>query len=195
MVDLNTDTFESLLDNFIKTRGVEKTITLIIFPFLVRIGILWVTNHINPAQEHLVSNIIRQKIIAGIENAVPLLRVNKTVLLFLPEGEHHELALLYMFYTFRIRGIKVLYVGANVPMEDLEFVVKLKSPDILFTHITSITQNFSFEKFIGKMSVRFPGQAIVVSGHFSQQYKKKVPQNICLKRSLAEVMEFVATIS
>jgi MerR family transcriptional regulator, light-induced transcriptional regulator len=66
MVDLDMDSFESTLDNFISIRGIEKTILQIIFPYLEKIGILWMTNHINPAQEHLVSNIIRQKLISGI---------------------------------------------------------------------------------------------------------------------------------
>ena len=55
MVDLDINSFESTLENFIHARGIEKTITQIIFPFLDRIGILWVTDHINPAQEHLAA--------------------------------------------------------------------------------------------------------------------------------------------
>ena len=67
MVDLDMESFEDVLDDFIAARGIEKTIRQIIFPYLEKIGILWLTNHINPAQEHLVSNIIRQKLIVGIQ--------------------------------------------------------------------------------------------------------------------------------
>lgn len=195
MVDLNLDAFELLLDNFILARGIEKAITFIIFPFLERIGILWVTNHINPAQEHLVTNIIRQKLIAGIESASTHLNVNKSVLLFLPEGEHHELGLLFMHYMLKNRGAKVLYVGANVPLNDIEFVTKLKKPDFLYTHLTSVAQNFNFEKFLSKISLRLPAQTLIVSGYVAQHYKKKVPAQISLKKSLQEVMEYVAALS
>lgn len=195
MVDLRLDAFEMLLDNFIGERGIEKAITFIIFPFLERIGILWVTNHINPAQEHLVTNIIRQKLIVGIESASTHLNVNKSVLLFLPEGEHHELGLLFMHYMFKSRGAKVLYVGANVPLNDIEFVTKLKKPDYLYAHLTSVAQNFNFEKFLNKISSRLPGQPIVISGYVSQHYKKKVPPHISLKRSLQEVMEYTAALN
>src|SRR4051812_7371816 len=51
MVDLNLDLFEELLDEQIRANGIEKIIDEIIFPFLEKIGILWVTNNINPAQE------------------------------------------------------------------------------------------------------------------------------------------------
>src|SRR3954452_7313527 len=62
MVDLEIDGFEDLVDKQIHEKGVDKIINEIIFPFLEKIGLLWVTNNINPAQEHLVTNIIRQKL-------------------------------------------------------------------------------------------------------------------------------------
>src|SRR5215213_7205224 len=89
MIDLDMEQFEASLDNFIFTRNIDKAIMQVIFPFLERVGILWMTGHINPAQEHLVSNIIRQKVMVGIDGIVSHVRVNKTILLFLPEGEHH----------------------------------------------------------------------------------------------------------
>ena len=82
LVDIELDQFESLLNNHIAQKGIEKTISNIIFPFLERIGFLWLTNHINPAQEHLVSNIIRQKLIVGIDSATSVLTNPRKVLLF-----------------------------------------------------------------------------------------------------------------
>jgi len=194
MVDLDINSFESTLENFIHPRGIEKAITQIIFPFLERIGILWITNHINPAQEHLVSNIIRQKLVAGIENTNSHLEVNKTAMLFLPEGEHHELGLLFIHYLLKSRGVKVLYLGANVPIKDVEFVAKLKKPQILYTHLTSVAHNFNFEKYLTKISSRISFVQFVVSGYLAQHYKKKIPANVFLKRSLHEVIEYVSTI-
>jgi len=62
MVDLDLEMFEELLDAEMSIHGIEKIINEIVFPFLEKIGILWLTNNINPAQEHLVTYIIRQKI-------------------------------------------------------------------------------------------------------------------------------------
>jgi len=75
MVDLDMEKFEAVLDNYILVKGIEKAITQIVFPYLEKIGILWLTNHINPAQEHLVSNIVRQKLIVGIEDVRSSLKV------------------------------------------------------------------------------------------------------------------------
>ncbi len=195
MIDMKMDRFESVLDKYISVRGVEKTITQIIFPFMERIGILWLTNHINPAQEHLVTNIVRQKLILGIEN-VKLQADSKTsLLLFLPEGEYHELGLLFIHYLLKSKGIKVLYLGANVPIRDVEFLVKEKSPDILYIHLTSIGNNFNLEKFITNISNKIPDKPIVVSGLPFQTYKKSVPVNFHLKKSLSEVTEFINNLS
>ncbi|HRI21862.1 MAG TPA: MerR family transcriptional regulator [Panacibacter sp.] len=192
MADLDMDAFELLLDNYILARGIEKAITYIIFPYLERIGILWLTNHINPAQEHLVTNIIRQKLIVGIESTVSHIRTNKTALLFLPEGEHHELGLLFMYYLLKSRGIKVLYIGANAPLTDIEYVAKLKKTNFLYTHLTAVAHNFNFEKFLSKLNTLIPSTPFIISGMLTQSYRKKVPQNIYLKRSLHEVMEYIA---
>ena len=101
MIDLEIESFEETLNLHIASKGIERTITNIIFPYLEKIGILWLTNHINPAQEHLVTNIIRQKLISGIENIHSPLTSNKKILLFLPEGEYHELGLLFMYYILK----------------------------------------------------------------------------------------------
>lgn len=194
MVDLKMDVFEQLLDDHIKARGIDKTITQIIFPFLERIGILWMTNHINPAQEHLVSNIIRQKLIVGIEGTYSQIQSPQVGLLFLPEGEYHEMGLLYMYYLLKSRGIQVLYLGANVPFKDMEFVADLKKPKFLYTHLTSVAQNFNFDKFLQQFQLRCPSHKLVISGALSQQYKKKVPLNVTLKNSLPEVLEFISVV-
>lgn len=194
MVDLRMEDFEAVLDNYIMGKGVERTITQIIFPFLERIGILWLTNHVNPAQEHLVTNIIRQKLIIGIEGVNSHVSLNKSTLLFLPEGEHHELGLLFMYFLLKSRGVKVMYLGANVPLKDVEYVVNLKKPDFLYSHLTSVANNFNFEKFLINAHNRMPDIRFVISGQLTQTYKKRIPSNISFKRSLSEVMEYVATV-
>jgi len=192
MIDLNTEKLEDILGNYIAARGIERTITQIIFPFMEKIGILWLTNHINPAQEHLVSNIIRQKLIVGIEGVSTSVKVDKMILLFLPEAEYHELGLLFMHYLLKSRGVAVIYLGANVPLNDVEFVVNLKKPDYLYCHLTSVGHKFNFEKFIAAVTKKFSSTPLIISGQLTNMYEKKIPLPIKFKKSFAEVMEFVS---
>ena len=195
MVDIDIEKMEVILDKYIAARGIERAITQIIFPFVEKIGILWLTNHINPAQEHLVSNIIRQKLIVGIDGIVTSLKVNKTVLLFLPEGEYHELGLLFMHYLLKSRGVNSIYLGCNVPLKDVEYVAKLKKPDYLYSHLTTVGQNFNFDKFISTVGKKFAHIPVIVSGKLTCTYQKKIHDPFNFKRSFTEVMEFVAGFS
>ncbi|RTL57183.1 MAG: MerR family transcriptional regulator [Sphingobacteriales bacterium] len=191
MIDLGIEEFEKILDNYILARGIEKAIIQIIFPFLEKIGILWLTNHVNPAQEHLVTNIIRQKLIVGIEGVSTPLKLNKTILLFLPEGEYHELGLLFLYYLLKSRGANVIYLGANVPINDVEFVVKLRKPDYLYSHLSTVGNSFSFEKFMNQLDKRFKDIKVVISGQLTHVYEKKIPAHFKFIKSFTEVFDFI----
>jgi DNA-binding transcriptional MerR regulator len=196
MVDMEMERFEEVLDQYINVRGIEKTITYIIFPFLERIGILWLTDHINPAQEHLTTNIIRQKLIVGIDGINTILSLKTKMLLFLPENEHHEIGLLFLHYMLKSRGVKVIYLGANVPVKDLEFIVETKKPDFIYTHLTTVMKEFNFDKFINNLKNRFPEQKVLISGLLAQTFEKKsVPSNIRFLKSFAEVTEFMSGLA
>lgn len=194
MVDMNIEAFESTLTTYILARGIERTITQIIFPFMEKIGVLWVTNHINPAQEHLVTNIIRQKLLVGIDGVSALFKIQKSVLLFLPEGEYHELGLLFMYFMLKSRGVTVYYLGSNVPLSDIDYVVKLKKPDYIYTHLTTVGQNFNFNKFLLAIGKKFSHMPVIISGLITHTIEKKIHPPIIFKKSFAEAMEFVSTL-
>ena len=194
MVDVDIEAFEEELDDFIAAKGIEKSISQIIFPFLEKIGILWLTNHINPGQEHLVTNIIRQKLIVGIESIKSTIKINKSVLLFLPQTEYHELSLLFMNYMLKNKGVTTIYLGCSIPLKDVEYLVNLKKPDYIYTHLTSVGPKFNFEKFIATLSKNFPKTPVIISGHLTNTYEKKILAPIIFKKSYAEVMEFLASL-
>lgn len=195
MIDLNVEKIDHLLGEHIEQRGVERTVLKLIFPFLEKIGILWLTGHINPAQEHLVSNVIRQKLLVAIDRTPLPVQPKRLVMLFLPEGEYHELGLLFLYYLMKSRGLGTIYLGANVPIKDVAYVVKLKKPDHIFSHLTSTASNFSMEKFLGKVSLHFSGTPTIISGSQTLYYKKTVPAGVSFKQSLAEVMDLIAELS
>lgn len=194
MVDLDIDALETTVDDYILVRGIEKTITQIIFPFLERIGILWQTGNINPAQEHLISNLIRQKLIIGVESVQNTFHIKTTALLFLPEGEHHELGLLFMYYLLKSRGARVIYLGANIPLKDVAYVVNVKKPGYLYCHLTTVTNSFNFEKFVASIAREFKQVKIVISGELTRSYEKKLSPHVTLKKSFQEVMDFVTDL-
>ncbi len=194
MIDFDFERFEQVLDTYILTKDIDKTINHIVFPFLERIGILWMTNHIHAAQEHLVTNIIRQKLIVGIEGVMTPIIVNKTVVLFLPEGEYHEMGLLYVYYLLKKHGVRVLYLGSDLPLKDVEFVCKYKKPDFLYSHMTAVSGNFHLEKFLRQLNQSVPHIPLVLSGQLARTQLRKIPPGVSFRRSLPEVLEFIASL-
>lgn len=194
MVDMEIERFEKIIANYIIAKGIERTVIQIIFPFLEKIGILWQTGHVSPAQEHLVTNIMRQKLIVGIESTISPVRLDKTFLLFLPEGEHHELGLLFMYYLLKARGARIIYLGANVPVKDAQYVINSKKPDMVFIHLTATAANFNFDKFLQNIQLHFENTRTIISGQLTQQYKKNPPGCVEFKKSLTEVMDLLSTI-
>ncbi|MEM6347663.1 MAG: MerR family transcriptional regulator, partial [Bacteroidota bacterium] len=112
MVNLDEERFEKIISTNTLQFGFENTMLHIIYPFLERIGILWQTGSINPAHEHFMSNLIRQKLIVAIDGQIRSQNPNASkYLLFLPEGEQHELSLLFSAYIIKSRHNKVIYLG------------------------------------------------------------------------------------
>ncbi|MBP6432013.1 MAG: MerR family transcriptional regulator [Ferruginibacter sp.] len=194
MIELKLDKFEYTLDVTIATKGIEKAITYLVFPFLEKIGILWLTNHINPAQEHLVTNIIRQKLIVGIDKLSNLPTSQSKVVLFLPEGEYHELGLLYMHFLLKAKGVKVYYVGATIPTSDIKFLVNHLNPTYLYTHLTSVAKNFNFTRFLSTYHQEIPNVPLVISGYLASSNVKNLPSNIQLISTLKSVIDFISTL-
>ena len=194
MIDMDIDGIEKLLAKQISVKGLELTITRLLFPFFERIGVLWQTGHINPAQEHLITNIIRQKIIAGIDQLKPIHQCGKSFLLFLPEKEHHEIGLLFVYYLLKSRGATVYYIGANVPLHDAVFVSEMKKPQYIYLHLTSVPAGFNFQKFILRLSQTFSLSQVVISGYVTNQYKKRLPANIHFLHTIGELLNFSSAL-
>lgn len=170
MVDMEEEMFEKILNSFILRYGFEKTVIEIIYPFLQKIGILWQTRNITPAHEHFISNLIRQKIIVAIDGLPVPSKIARKVVLFLPEGEMHELGLLFYHYLARKEGYRTYYLGQNLPHEDLVNIVAVHKPQFLITSITSPTA-ISLDSYFKKLNDDFPNQTILASGYQLLRYQ------------------------
>jgi hypothetical protein len=79
-------------------------------------------------------------------------------------------------------------------MRDVDYVVRLKKPDFIYSHLTSVAHNFNFDKFLTNLHNRMPDVPAIVSGLLTQTYKKRVPSNVSFKKSLQDVMEYISEL-
>ncbi|MBX2899961.1 MAG: MerR family transcriptional regulator [Cyclobacteriaceae bacterium] len=164
MIDLEEEKFEKILSNLILKFGFERTIVEIVYPFLEKIGVLWLTNNISPAQEHFISNLIRQKLIVAIDGLPLAPKSAPKILLFLPENELHELALLFYYYLAKQRGLRTYYLGQTVPHKDLKSVYDEHQPALLVTSLTSGPSPKILPSYLARLSQDFAAAKILVSG-------------------------------
>lgn len=190
MLELDEERFEKTLSTNILQIGFERTMMNLIYPFFQRIGILWQTGAITPGQEHFITNLIRQKIIVAIDG-----QVNNTIdyknkfLLFLPENELHEMSLLFSAYIIKSRKNKVIYIGQNVPYEDLVEIYKDHNPDYLLTVITSHPPTCQAQSYISKLSESFKKAKILISGNQVVGQDMDIPDNMILLNKLQDLID------
>jgi methanogenic corrinoid protein MtbC1 len=90
------------------------------------------------------------------------------------------------------KGVNTIYLGCSIPLKDVEYLVKLKNPDYIYTHLTTVGPRFNFDRFIDYLSKNFPKTPVIISGQLTNTYEKKILPPIKFKKSYAEVMEFLA---
>lgn len=194
MIDLDEARFEKIIATNTLKLGFERTMLNIIYPFLSKIGIMWLTDSINPAQEHFISNLIRQKVIAAIDgqyNDYELQDNSKKYMLFLPEGELHELSLLFANYLIQARKNKVVYLGQNMPFYDLRAAQIVYEPDYLFTVLTSKPQDQTAKEYIHTLAAEFPNTPILVSGAQVIGEDLDLPENVMPIANPNQLVNFV----
>lgn len=191
MLDLDEPRFEKVLSTNILQIGFDRTMLNIIYPFFQKIGILWQTGAISPAHEHFMSNLVRQKVVVAIDGQMLSNAYNFKYLLFLPEGEMHEISLLFSHYLIKSRNNKVIYLGQNVPYDDLNSVYETHRPEFVLTVFTTSPSGDKAMSYIQKLSNDFKESQVLISGNQVVGQDYHVPENVTIFNKIQDLIEFV----
>lgn len=186
-LDFDEENFEKVFDALILHLGFEKAFIHVVFPFLNKLGMLWMTGNVLPAQEHFSSNLIRKKIIIAIDSLATAAEEKSTlILLFTPSGEFHEIPLLISHYLLKKKGYKIAYLGINSSLEDLK-TFSFSNPDfILFFHLLTNFTDMEPDSYLKMLMDAFPGKKIVASGQLFKE-KSNLPEQVRIIDSLKEL--------
>jgi len=197
IMEMDEGRFEQSISGSVTRFGFESTFEKIIFPFLRQLGNMWQVGMITPAQEHFISNLIRQKLIVGIDCLEPnRSKSSTTALLFLPNGELHELGLLYCHYLLKAKGHRCIYLGQSVPYEDLVSICQSVNPDIVVAVFTSKTRNMDIDAYMALLKQGVSSAKFYVSGRllFEQREEGPIqfPENFTFFKDFPEFKELVS---
>ncbi|MGE5519990.1 MAG: B12-binding domain-containing protein [Candidatus Dadabacteria bacterium] len=158
--------------------GFTTTIEKVLYPVLKKIGVLWQREEINPAQEHFVSNIAKQKLFTAIDGIPAPTNISENYLLFLPEFEDHEIGLLYTYFLLSNAGIKTLYLGQRVPFESLKMAAETVNPTHLVFFMTSTLSTRQANNYLMQIAVQFRNKQIYLAGNTAFISSLQIPGEI-----------------
>ncbi|MDG1747732.1 MAG: MerR family transcriptional regulator [Bacteroidia bacterium] len=179
MIAFDEKEFNKILSINILKLGMMETMTEIIFPFLQHVGILWLSGSTNVAHEHFITHLVKQRLYVSIDQiTTPIMLDAKKFILFLPNGENHELSLLFASYILKTRGHEVIYVGSSTPVDDLNHLCKVHKPDVLFCAITNANSNMPIQVYVNTLHRNWADIPICLTGNqIVRRRDLKVPEN------------------
>ena len=181
----DTDTFNKTYSEATKKYTTIDLYKKIMLPTFSKIGLFWLTNKMNPAQEHFLSEMFKQKMYKQIDDESTYTnKHSKTWLLFLPPNEHHEMGLLFTRYLLHNYGYNVVYLGTNVPLLALNEIAKNTKIDFTLFFVVSNFSQLNISKTVDSINEYFPkSKNYVVANN-----KLK---NVCTKEMKINLIESV----
>ncbi|WP_219222692.1 MerR family transcriptional regulator [Pedobacter antarcticus] len=170
--------FDKLISKCIVEHGMICTYKQVIYPMLVRLGLMWRSDQICPAQEHFLSHLIRQKIFAAIGKVNVKLKSTSSWLLFLPEDEDHDIGLLFAHYILKQHGQRVIFLGGKVPFESLKSAMAHNQCEHLLLFMVRSRPTQDAESYLNKLSTSFADSRIHLAGNGKLLNQVSLAENI-----------------
>ncbi len=159
------DRFDDIFEQALAENGMEATYKMIIYPLLVRVGVMWTANALPSVQEHFISNLLRQKILRSIDDLPSPGTDSPKWILFLPEDEFHEIGLLFAAYIIRKSGQKVIYLGSSVSSKALSSAITEIKPEYLLFFLVRYKLYDEINAYVSGLIEHFDGIRVFLAGN------------------------------
>jgi MerR family transcriptional regulator, light-induced transcriptional regulator len=115
---IDANALEHILDDMFAMGSYEVVVERHILPALVELGDAWAAGRVSVAGEHAASHAVGRRLAGAYQAAASSAHLDGAVLVGLPPGARHELGALAFAVTARRAGLPVLYLGADLPIDD-----------------------------------------------------------------------------
>lgn len=163
-INYDEASFEKVFSHSFLHNGLKHTFQNILYPVLNRLGLMWAYSELPPVQEHFFSNLIRQKLFTAVDSVAATPSSTSKWLLFLPEGEFHDIGLLLAHFLIKQAGHSSVFIGSNLPVSSLDNAVKAIQPQQLLLFFVHNDFPESVRQYVLQLSKKYNGLKIFVAG-------------------------------
>ena len=186
-VNFDEGHFTQMFSHCLLRYGLKNTYLQVIYPMLVRIGTLWTSDSFRPSYEHFISNLLRRKLATSSDGLPPPKAGAPTWLLFLPENEFHDIALLFADYLIRLSGARTIYLGGNMPESAVLEAIDQVKPDNMLLFLVHYDLPDDIKKYLERLAKAFKGENIYVSGSGQLLVELSEGKKVSFLRSVADL--------
>lgn len=200
MLDFDSGLFLKTFDNLSKEKSFREIFFDVFLPLLNEIGMLWQTGTIDPSHERFISELIKQQIILNTEKVQRKkpTRTDTVFALYLPYEEIHEIGLLYANYEIMNAGYKTIYLGNNIPLDSLKFVIKHHKNITFISYFTVKPDKkdlFAYTREFNKKISSDRSYDLWLMGYKTTELAgKKLDKNFTVFSSLADFITKIETL-
>jgi len=157
---------------------------------IAQIGQAWYAGHATVQQEHFATELATRRVEGLVAAAPPPTRPGR-ILAACPPEEAHAFSLLVLTFLLRRRGWDVVYLGANVPVEEMETTVKATKPDLailaaqqletaanLLTMAQFLRESDVVPTFGGRIFNQLPALRTRIPGYFLSANLEQAPYTV-----------------
>lgn len=168
--DYDAKKLESILLNASAKLTQPVLIEEVVIPLVYKIGDMWHEGEIRVANEHLASSVIRSFLFNLLES-YPLNNSAPVLISATPRGQEHELGALIAGVVAAASGWKVVYLGTNLPAEEVGAVVSYLNAKVVAISLVYPSDDPSLPKELKKLKqILPPGVSIIAGGRAADGY-------------------------
>ncbi len=145
----------------------EQVALQIIAPTMRELGERWMRDEISVWQEHLASNLVRQKLMAVLQAmSAPAVPAPKIMAACAP-GEEHELGLVIFALLACRQGWQAHYLGQAMPLDELTDMARRSNPRVIAISVTTVVGLAGLIPWLN--AANRPSAALIFGGRMPDQ--------------------------
>jgi DNA-binding transcriptional MerR regulator/methylmalonyl-CoA mutase cobalamin-binding subunit len=159
---LRVEEAEQLLSRAALSTEPVEFLKMIVAPILVEVGERWESGSLRIAHEHACSTVMRG-LLFSLMRLYPSNDSRRRAVVATPAKEDHELGALMVAMLAAMHGWSVLYLGPNLPAEEIAYAVDATEAELLLLSVTNLSKK-AWQTEIAAIAKQVPERVKILAG-------------------------------